>query len=216
MINLGVFFSFILANAILIIMWLSSPATGIKVDGKIIVYGFGGVDPIMILALVMIIFSTGSKVYTEIKFFKNDNYRFSVKLGYMFLSVLVFALLISWYVNLIKGYNAWDSSWTNQAFWFDNNTGWQETGSSTPKFHNSESGYNLLVGLYALSILSISLFGVMVILSCVLVAIRPRVDVAALQARLNEYVQKIKSGQINLDDLSSDKPFGSPFGGMLF
>ncbi len=56
----------------------------------------------------------------------------------------------------------------------------------------------------------------MVIISCVLFAIRPRVDVMVLQNRLNEYVQKIKSGEINLDELNSDRSFGSPFGGMLF
>ena len=218
MINLGAFFSFILANAILIIMFLSSPITGIAVDSKIEVYGGGNVDIFMILALILVILGAGSKIFTEIKFFKNDNYRFSVKLGYMFWSILLFVWIMFWYVRFIKGYNAWDSAWNDKAFWFDTNKGWQESNdpSQPGYFKNTTEGYDILIGLYALSIISISIFGVMVILSCVLFAIRPKVDATVLQSRLNEYVQKIKSGQINLDDLSSDRSFGSPFGGMFF
>ncbi len=173
-------------------------------------------DLMVIFGLTFLILCVIAKIYNEIKYFKNDNYRYNVKLSHLFFSSLIFILFIVFFTNFIKAY-AFAGDYKNAAFiWDQSKRAWIiDTTNNPDSLKNSLEAYNLLPVLFAFIITAITSFCSMFIVSIILMVIRPKIDRLKMQQLLNQYVHDIKSGNIKTEDISPKSPFSS-LGSMMF
>ncbi len=173
----------------------------------------GGPDAsvFQIMGIVLLVLFAMVKLFYEIKFFKNDNYKYSIKLSYVFFLILIFIFFIIDYINFLKMYPN-SKSLIDSAFNIDQGVLVETVGG---KYINTSNAYNILEVQFYFIILILSLFGVLLINSLILIIIKPRIDVERLQKIVSQYVQDIKNGKINTDNLGGIKG-SNPFGGMFF
>lgn len=178
----------------------------------------GGAGIFQIVTLLLISGILFFKIYNDFKHFKNDNYRYSVKLTYTFLMLFIFILFISNYFSFFEFYN-------NPTFGEIKipQTQPPPPAPSLPDIVlvNTNEAYVFQSAIYGLLIALIVVFILSVILSLVLKSIRPKVDIVRIQELTLKYVDDIKNKRVDPGTPGPSGPGGlfgggNGRGGMLF
>lgn len=213
MINLITFFGFAIMCFAYLILTLVSPGYISSVGGNYKPIISGGADIFNIIAIVILTIYAAFKLYSEIKYFKNDNFKYNIKLTHMLFTLLIFIFFLITFINFLKGYS--DAANFKNTIFEWNNKKWNIVDAINDNTHqNTIKGFNFVQPIFAVIITIISFFSLTLIISFILLFIKPRVDVKRLQELLMKYVDDIKNGRIDpsmLNDGKTSNPFGSMF-----
>ena len=171
-----------------------------------------------VVLLVVSLLFVSSYVYKEIKNFKNDNiqYGFRSYFSWFIIFITFIQLLFPLFLNTNSHiFTIYDKLVECSNFKFEVEiTPLPQYDNISKLTFDNPSIFRLFQAYYVMNILILSIAGLILLITVSLMVIKPKLDTARINAKIEEYYNDIKSGRIKIDqnDLGSTG-IGGFFGG---